>query len=231
MEALHKSLVSRTTESIIQYIKENNLTVGSKLPNEYQLAEELDVSRSTLREAVRTLVSRNILEVRQGSGTYVSEKRGVTEDPLGFSLIKDTLKLTEDLFEIRYLLEPKVAQLAATNASKKDLEEMLEIKEEIEKAVDEPGSRHFELDIRFHSVIARASGNVAMNHLIPIINQSINLYNDFYTSEESKSEMLLSHQEIYDAIEEKNSSAAYDAMLLHIAKIRQKLKRRIKENK
>jgi len=228
MEALYKSLVEKTTDAIVGYIKKNNLIIGSKLPNEYDLAKELEVSRSTLREAVRILVSRNILEVRQGSGTYVSEKRGVTEDPLGFSLIKDTFKLTKDLFEIRYLLEPKVALLAAENASDEDIQELHELKCEIETAVDQPGSRHFELDIRFHSVIARASDNVAMNHLIPIINQSINLYNDFYTNEQSKNEMLVSHQNIYDAIKEKDSSAAYDAMLLHIAKIKQRLKIRLK---
>jgi len=229
MEIMHKSLVTQTTEAIIRYLKDNKLQVGMKLPNEYQLAEELDVSRSTLREAVSTLVSRNILEVRQGSGTYVSEKRGVSEDPLGFSLIDDTLKLTKDLFDIRYILEPKVAQLAAVNRRDEDLKELKELKESIEAEIHNPTETHFELDKRFHSVISRASGNVAMNHLIPVINQSISLYNDFYTTEQSKEDMIISHQEIYESIKDGDPIASYDAMMLHIAKVRSALYKNIRD--
>lgn len=96
-------LVDRTAESIVNYIKENRLEAGDKLPNEHDLALNLGVGRSTLREAVRSLVSRNILEVRQGSGTYVSQNIGIGEDPLGFSFVEDSLKLTEDLFALRYI--------------------------------------------------------------------------------------------------------------------------------
>lgn len=225
-----KSLVELTTDAIICFIREQGIDVGGKLPNEYQLAEQLKVSRSTVREAVRILVSRNILEVRQGSGTYVSEKRGIHEDPLGFTLIKDTLKLTKDLFEIRYLLEPRVAELAALHASEEDIRELKELKEAIAEKVGKEDLEHIDLDIRFHSVIARASGNVAMNHLVPIINQSISLYNDYYTTEESVEEMLVSHEEIYQAIRAHNSSAASDATLLHITKIRNFLQKNINQN-
>lgn len=73
----NKTLVEVTTDKILRYLKEMQLQVGDKLPNEYELSDYLEVGRSTVREAVRALASRNILEVRQGAGTFVSDKRGL----------------------------------------------------------------------------------------------------------------------------------------------------------
>ncbi|MBP2855705.1 FadR family transcriptional regulator, partial [Acinetobacter baumannii] len=73
----NKTLVEVTTDKILRYLKEMQLQVGDKLPNEYELSDYLEVGRSTVREAVRALASRNILEVRQGAGTFVSDKRGI----------------------------------------------------------------------------------------------------------------------------------------------------------
>ena len=82
------SRIDLATEQIIGLIQEKNLQPGDRLPNEQELATLLEVGRSTLREAIRRLVTRNILVVRQGSGTYVSDQMGVPEDPLGLTFIK-----------------------------------------------------------------------------------------------------------------------------------------------
>ncbi|MFZ1603926.1 MAG: GntR family transcriptional regulator, partial [Enterococcus aquimarinus] len=100
------TLVDQTTERIFRFISEAGYQVGDKLPNEYTLAKELEVGRSTLREAMKMLVSENVVEVRHGSGTYVKNLQRDSEDPFGFSKIKDSLKLTHDLFEVRLLIEP-----------------------------------------------------------------------------------------------------------------------------
>lgn len=92
-----RPLVDKTAERLMAFILDNGYEVGQKLPNEYDLSEALGAGRSTVREAVRSLVARNILEVRQGSGTYISSKRGVVEDPFGFAFVKDRIKLTTDL--------------------------------------------------------------------------------------------------------------------------------------
>ena len=94
-----RPLVDKTAERLMAFILDNGYEVGQKLPNEYDLSEALGAGRSTVREAVRSLVARNILEVRQGSGTYISSKRGVVEDPFGFAFVKDRIKLTTDLFD------------------------------------------------------------------------------------------------------------------------------------
>ncbi|WP_281524432.1 FadR/GntR family transcriptional regulator [Dolosigranulum pigrum] len=224
MKTNSKSLVEQTADKILDYIIENNLSTGDKLPNEYNLAEDLSVSRSTIREAIRALTSKNVLEVRRGLGTFVSEKRGVSEDPLGFSLLNNTHKLIEDLFELRFLLEPRMAELAAINANKEDIYELKEIKKRIESEVEKRGSKHFELDIKFHSLIAEASGNLAMIQIVPIINQSIWLYNsNSYTSNKIKKEMIISHEEILEAIVLKKPESAYKAMEKHINTVRDSL--------
>lgn len=224
MKTNSKSLVEQTADKILDYIIENNLSTGDKLPNEYNLAEDLSVSRSTIREAIRALTSKNVLEVRRGLGTFVSEKRGVSEDPLGFSLLNNTHKLIEDLFELRFLLEPRMAELAAINANKEDIYELKEIKKRIESEVEKRGSKHFELDIKFHSLIAEASGNLAMIQIVPIINQSIWLYNsNSYTSNKIKKEMIISHKEILEAIVLKKPESAYKAMEKHINTVRDSL--------
>lgn len=235
MEGQAKSLIEQTSEAILNYIITNNLATGDKLPNEYKLAEEVNVGRSTLREAVRTLVSRNILEVRQGSGTYVSENTGIVDDPLGFSFVKDTLKLTEDLFEIRYLLEPRVAGLAATNATEEQIQELDRIRLDIEEKMGTFSDKHFEKDIEFHKLVSEMSGNVAMSNIVPVINQSISLYNDYYTSDHIKDETVVSHREIVDAIRNRDPILAEDVMRIHIVTNRRSLaqnkKRHLEQNK
>lgn len=219
-----KSLVDQTADKILAYMADRKLTVGDKIPNEYDLAKDLEVSRSTIREAVRVLTSKNILEIRRGLGTFVSSKRGISEDPLGFSLVPDTLKLVQDLFEVRSLLEPRMTQLAAVHASQDEVAQLKEIKEKIEDQVETSGQLHFQYDMDFHSLIAQASGNLAMTQLIPIINQSIWLYNtQSYSSEAIKREMVISHQEILEAIQDQKPDQAYQAMANHIQKVRESL--------
>ncbi|GAA0055270.1 UNVERIFIED_CONTAM: FadR family transcriptional regulator [Streptococcus canis] len=215
-----RPLVEQTAERLLNLILERDYDVGAKLPNEYELAQDLDVGRSTIREAVRSLATRNVLEVRQGSGTYVSSKKGVSEDPLGFSLVKDTAKLTADLFELRLLLEPRIAALATQNATPKEIKELEKIVVEIEEAVAAGDPKHLQLDVTFHSMMAKFSGNIAMDSLLPVINKSIHLINANDTNHQMKEGSLQAHRDILTAIKERNPIAAHDAMLLHIMTVK-----------
>ena len=222
-------LSDQTSDLLIELIIQENLKPGDRLPNEYDLSEKLNVGRSTLREAVRSLKARNILEVKQGSGTYISKNIGINDDPLGFQFIKNTRALTEDLFTLRYILEPEVSMLAAQNRTEEELAELNHLRLSIEEALKEESDLHFELDIEFHSKIADMSDNIAMIHLIPIINQSITLYNHYYTNEQSKIEMVESHREIYENIERQDVLGAKYAMQNHMLNIRKKLMKKTTE--
>lgn len=216
-----RPLVDKTAERLMAFILDNGYEVGQKLPNEYDLSEALGAGRSTVREAVRSLVARNILEVRQGSGTYISSKRGVVEDPFGFAFVKDRIKLTTDLFELRYLLEPRIAERAAQFGKEEDIQRLEQIAIEIEEALAADDPKHLELDVQFHSLLAEMSGNVAVKSLIPVINESIQIINEDYTNRQMKQSSIEAHRNILKAIQSRHPIAAYDSMLSHILTVRQ----------
>ncbi len=108
----NQTLGQKAVEEIIELIKEKNYAPGDKLPTEKELSELLGVSRNMVREALRVLVSRNLVTIRQGAGTFLSDKAGVVDDPFGFSFVEDKEKLTADLLQIRAILEPDIAALA-----------------------------------------------------------------------------------------------------------------------
>jgi len=222
------SLVDKVARILLEYITDHKLQVGDRLPNEYQLVEDLGVSRSTVREAIKTLSSKNILEVKRGSGTFISAKMGVSDDPLGFNFVKDQIKLTLDLFEIRYLLEPTIASLAAQNATSEEIEKLEELVCDIEQLIEDEDPLHLEKDKMLHALIAEISRNIAISQLIPIINDAIIMYAEI-TPDRSMEETLESHREILRTIKAHDSIGAYDAMLLHMMYNRRVLKNMYKQ--
>lgn len=225
-----KTLIERTTDALIQYIQENNIEPGNKLPNEYELSQKLNVGRSTFREAIRILVSRNILEVRQGSGTYVSDKKGQSTDPFGMAMIKDKKKMISDLYDMRYILEPEVAMLAAVNATQSQITQMKHLVADIEQSFDQGTTDHVQLDIQLHSLIGKSSGNIAYSYILPIINESISLFNKSYDDPEAKAFTKQIHRQVIHGIETHNQLEAHDAMLIHMANNRMAFKKILEEN-
>ena len=84
-----QTLGEKTAQMLLEMIQKECFGPGDKLPTEAELVESLGVGRNTVREALRILMSRNIVTIRQGSGTFISEKKGVVDDPLGFSMMED----------------------------------------------------------------------------------------------------------------------------------------------
>ncbi|MGN1267352.1 MAG: FadR/GntR family transcriptional regulator, partial [Dorea sp.] len=120
-KADRKSLGEKTEDKLMKYILEQPVNPGQKIPNEFELAEMFGVGRSTIREAVKGLVSRGILEVRRGSGTYVINTCYLEEDPLGFGKIENKYRLSLELFDVRLMIEPEIAALACRNATEEEL--------------------------------------------------------------------------------------------------------------
>lgn len=221
------NLVEQTTKQLIKFIQDNNIKPGAKLPNESILCRQLQVGRSTLREAVKILISKNVLKVRQGSGTYVSEKMGQSSDPFGLSFMKDKKKMILDLYDMRYILEPEIASLAAQNANDEQIQEMKSLVREIEESFDQEDNRHIQLDIKLHTLISEASGNRAYSYIVPIINRSVSLFNSSYNDQAAKDFTRKIHREIIAGIAQHNQQVAHDAMLVHMANNRLVYKRLI----
>ena len=209
-----KPLSSKLSEELLNYIRSENLKPGDRLPNESILAKKMGVGRSSIREAMKLLASRNIVTIRQGSGTYISQTPGMVDDPLGFSFIADKQKLAQDSLEVRFLLEPAIASLAAQNASEEDISLLRRLCQEVEDLV-RLGQDHTQKDIEFHTAIALSSKNVVVPRLIPVINSAIPLLIEL-TGNTLKQETIDMHRALTDAIAAHNAAAAHDAMYLHL---------------
>ena len=153
-----KLLAEQVQEQIYHYILETPLEPGSKLPNEFELGEKFGVGRSTIREAVKLLVSQGILEVRRGSGTYVVNTTPSDLDPLGLSGAEDKMALALDLVNVRLILEPGIAEMAALNATEEAILELRCCCERVEERIAS-GDMYIQDDIAFHTSVARCSGN------------------------------------------------------------------------
>ena len=191
------------------------------MPNETILSERLNAGRSSIREAMKLLASRNIVTVRQGSGTYIATSPGMVEDPLGFTFIGNKQKLITDLLEVRFLLEPSIAAMAATRADEKDIKKITALCDEVEMLLKKHED-HTHKDIELHTAIALSSKNVVVPRLIPVINSSIPLFVET-TGGTLHEETIETHREIADAFVSHDSLRAQDAMYLHLVYNRKRI--------
>jgi DNA-binding FadR family transcriptional regulator len=210
----NKKRGDRVVDELLHLIRERNYGAGEKLPNEYELSAQLGVSRNTIREAVRALASRNIVDIRQGAGTFISQKKGVADDPLGFSLMEDRRKLVQDLLQIRCIIEPQIAALAAQNGTPEDIDVLGRLCEEVEALIRQ--RRDFmEKDRDFHTQLASCSRNMVMSNLIPVICEGITLFASTVVEQEYE-QTVKSHREIYEAVRDRRAADAQEAMLFHL---------------
>ena len=146
------------TEKILDMIKAGHFEAGEKLPNERQLATQLQVSRPSLREAMRSLAFMNIIEIRQGDGTYVSSlEPELLVAPLDFILAVGGVT-NQHVLQARFVVEPQCAYIAAQKISKAQIDLLRSIAEETLQTTENL-AQHADLDIRLHTVIAAATEN------------------------------------------------------------------------
>ena len=210
-----RPLAEQVAERLKEYILKRKLKSGDKLPTEAKLSVEMNVARSTVREAIKRLESQNILTVRHGAGSFVADNTGLTEDPLGLAFFEDKWKLTEDLLEIRTIIEPAIAELAARNATAEDIAELDRLYPLMEKHILN-GEDYLKEDIQFHKAISKASGNLVVPNLTPIITTAVQLFTE-ETHRKLLQETLETHRAVLEAIRNRDSVSAKDAMVLHLS--------------
>lgn len=214
MKGRGHTLVDKAAEDLIALIHSGGYGPGDKLPIEPVLAEMAGVSRNTVREALRILASRNILTIRQGAGTFVSDKQGVPDDPLGFSMATDRRKLIQDLLQVRTIVEPPIAALAAQNATAEEVEALERILLQIERRIH--GLEDYsEQDVEFHVQIARCTHNQVMSNLLPVISRGVSMFSREVRETEYE-QTLLSHRRVFDAIRLRKPEEARQEMLFHL---------------
>ena len=207
-------LSERVADDIQEMIISQKYLVGERLANEFELAEELKVGRNTIREAIKLLASKNIVEIRRGKGTFVSERPGLIDDPLGLSFLSNQAFLSADLLEVRQIIEPAIAKLAARNRTSENIDDMLASCLAVEEAIA-LGKNHTEEDMLFHTAIAKGTQNQVIPNLIPIIHSSISAFIE-ETNNVLKQETLTTHREILAAIKSGSEEQAEEAMKEHL---------------
>ncbi|NMF03930.1 FadR/GntR family transcriptional regulator [Clostridium beijerinckii] len=216
MPRKEKSLSESVADDILAMITiDKKFNIGDKLPNENELSTELKVSRTTLREAIRILVAHNILEIRRGKGTFVSEIKNITES-MGLENLSTQKLDVKDLYEMRLIFEPQTAYYAAKRATDKELERILYYGRLEEEMILNNEDRT-EVERSFHKSIAKATHNEFMNKLMPILYKAID--NGVILSDENKlilQNTLNDHRMIMEFLEARDAEGAKTAMKIHI---------------
>lgn len=229
IKGAHLPLAEQIAERINQLIIDQKLNENDKLPTEFELMEILNVGRSTVREALKILVARNVVEIRRGKGTFVTKNPGINADPLGFAYMQDKMTLAHELMEVRSQIEPWTAYLAAQRATEADMEEL---RKYCQRVVDMslPEEEHQAADQAFHECIARCTHNRVVCNLMPIITHSIQVF-AVISERTIRMKTRISHQQMCDSICAHDAEGARDAVIAHLEANRENWDRLTAEKK
>ncbi|TAJ13737.1 FadR family transcriptional regulator [Marinilabiliaceae bacterium JC017] len=209
-----QTLSQKIERKIEEAIRQKKLIPGNKLPSEKELCESFAVSRTALREALRRLSARGLIEIKKGSGMYVSEIR--IEDAIKSLNLYYDLKFDSNLIgqiiEVRRLFEPEIARMAARNRTANDLKILRDNLDELEKC--DPDNTQLEVDVinRFHMYMAKSTGNpIAIISMEPIYSLLPRMRNLIYANIEGEKEYTFRLQkEIFEAVELQEEQKAYE---------------------
>lgn len=200
-------------------IREGRLRPGDRLPAERDLAEQLHVSRSSLREALRTMEIAGLVESHHGGGTYVRD--AVSWDavsPLAV-VLQTSSDRVGDLWEMRLIVEPEIAARAALRATDDDLAALDGLLNRQEAALDREDTS-LGIDRDFHSALAHASRNAVSVRVVELIGSMLAAgRGHFITSPARRQSALNRHREIVQAVRERRPEDARSAMLHHLQEV------------
>jgi GntR family transcriptional repressor for pyruvate dehydrogenase complex len=202
------------------------LQPGDRLPQEHVLAEELGISRNSMREAVRALEQAKVLSVRHGSGTYVTSLepalllQGIA---LAVELLRDDTLL--EVLEVRELLEPPATRLATLRMTP---ERLKPIRDAFERhRVDGPVEDLVRCDMEFHAAIVAAAGNSTLSSILDGLSSRTVRQRIWggIVSDSAVQQTIDHHERILEAIENGEAALAEATALVHVAHARKWLKR------
>ncbi|MBI2171398.1 MAG: FadR family transcriptional regulator [Chloroflexi bacterium] len=204
-------------------IKEGRLQPGQRLLPERELAERFQVSRASLREAIRALERDGLVVIRPGAGTFVSEEGfDAAVEALAQRLLEERQALA-DITELRLILEPQIAALAAQRATREDRNHLLAMLKEQQRQIA-AGETGAAADTAFHSAVAAASHNQALERLSAILVDLLAPIRDEGLQTPDRSlRSLATHRAILEAVQRGDTEASRQAMQEHILGVQQGL--------
>ncbi|MES2148285.1 MAG: FadR/GntR family transcriptional regulator [Pseudomonadota bacterium] len=201
---------------IQELIRKENIKPGERLPAERELASKLSVSRASLREALIVLELGGIVEVRGGSGVYVSEQASAQAD------LPEVGPGPFEVLAARRLIEAEVAAIAARMGTDSAIDAILKAVVEMERHHEDRASNE-QADRNFHMAIARATGNTALVGVIEYLwNQRGSLWHklkEHFQTEELRLQTLADHRRIVEAIAGHDAAGARQAMRAHLERV------------
>lgn len=212
-----KSTVDLAVEKLIEYVQGGNIEVGEKLPAEVALCKELNISRTTVREAYRVLQSQGYLDMQTGKGAFVkSKERDFVQEATNW-ISSHKVQMSDYLF-VRMALDPLAARLAAENATEQDIDDLCAIHKAFVEAVHRRDNETLELlDAKFHERIARVTHNDLLLSLVRITNHYFKLLRQTSFRFEAHAEhALMPHEQILEAIAGNHPEDAAKASTEHM---------------
>ncbi len=219
-EAVRKTkLYEEVAKQIERLIVEGGLKPGDKLPPERELAEMFQVSRSSLRDAIRTLELTGLLEPRHGEGTVVCDlSADLLVNPLANMLTRKR-ELVAELLDVRKMLEPPLAARAAAHASPEEIAYLEDILRRQKEKVRR-GELAIEEDSEFHYTIAMAAKNSVVQKVLDVLMDLLRTSRERSLQVEGRRQRSLAgHLRILKAIRQHDSAAAERAMRRHLKEI------------
>ena len=222
MKRLHVPLSHSVADIIAKMVFiQNRFLPGDRIPSEMQLAKELKVSRASIREAVRLLIAKGILQIQRGKGTFVTASPSTTDDLLNIPMIEDHRLLVRDWFEFRLVLEPESARLATTRATAEELD-MIEHYEQLSATHLVDTNIFYEADAQLHIAIAKATHNQVIERLVPFLQDSVaearqrSHYIHKSTPDTVAKNAIITHREVIHYMRKGDVEGAGVAMAYHI---------------
>lgn len=215
-------LYEQIVEQIEKHVLDGVLNPGDKLPSEKELCEQFSVSRTVVREAVRALREKGLVDIQPGRGTFITN--GTSEamrNSLGLVFKVGQDRAQADLVEVRAILEPEIAALAAQNADEDDINELQSAIETMEALLGD-AEKFMEADQAFHLVLAKATHNAIIPLLIdPIVDLLWEQRKHIFMNTGGAKRGYYHHERIFKAVKQKDAQAARNAMRAHMEQIRE----------
>ena len=216
-------IVSQVEERIRELIDSKKYTEGMKLPTENELCQSMNVGRGTVREALRLLQAKGLVEIKPGRGAFVASKQAADTNPVVW-LVQNEKEL-RDAIEVRNALEPVAARKMAETASEAALRRLKKIHADFLAAVKAGDTVQIaELDELFHGWIVRESGNQLLNEINVHLIQGMHTFRSkTFTVPENVRNAVEPHTRILNAITGRDGNAAEQEMRKHLKMVNEDL--------
>ena len=214
----HKSAAMHVVDAVRNSIRNGDLKEGDKLPNETEMAKELGVGRSSIRESMRILKAYGVVDVRQGEGTYITNRCAEQVfEILGF-FPNDDMTM-EYLVNLRQVIEPSNLKLNYDKVTDAQISELCELTGYIKTT--EATEKRIWADAQFHKSLINASGNPLLAEVYSMLTKmQKNLMNRLMCYDNVVEDAYISHYEIIEGLKKKNGAACAAAMEQHLVNVK-----------